>query len=262
MGEPLDELLDLAVRAARLAGDELRKRNGNIQGLAFKSSATDPVSDADRAAERLLVETLLGARPDDGVLGEEGADRPGTSGLRWVIDPLDGTVNYLYGRDHWSVSVAAEDDRGLLLGVVHDPSNGEVYRAGRGRGATLDGRPLQVNEPVALARALLATGYSYDAERRARQAVVSARLAPQVQDYRRTGSAALDLCEVAAGRLDGYFEDELGLWDRAAGTVVVREAGGIVSDLPVPTGGDPAKPGVMAAGPHLHAALRPLLVSG
>ena len=258
----MEELLDLAVRAARLAGDELRKRHGNVQGLAYKSSATDPVSDADRAAEQVLVETLLGARPADGVLGEEGSDRPGGSGLRWVIDPLDGTVNYLYGRRHWSVSVAAEDEHGLLVAVVHDPGVEETFTAVRGGGAALDGRPLRVNDPVSLDRALLSTGYSYDAERRRRQAELAARLAPQVQDYRRTGSAALDLCEVASGRIDAFYEDELGPWDRAAGTLVVREAGGVVTDLPLPEGAKPGNVGVVAAGPHLHDLLRPLLLNG
>lgn len=258
----MDELLNLAVRAARLAGDELRKRHGNVQGLAYKSSATDPVSDADRAAERVLVETLLGARPADGVLGEEGSDRAGGSGLRWVVDPLDGTVNYLYGRRHWSVSVAAEDERGLLVGVVHDPSVEETFTAVRGQGATLDGRALRVNDPVGLGQALLSTGFSYDAGRRRQQAELAARLAPQVQDYRRTGSAALDLCEVASGRIDAFYEDELGPWDRAAGILVVREAGGVVSDLPLPEGAEPTHVGVVAAGPHLHDALRPLLADG
>jgi myo-inositol-1(or 4)-monophosphatase len=256
----MDELLALAVRAAHLAGEELLRREGHIQGLGYKSSATDPVTDADRASERLLVDTILGARPGDGVLGEEGSDRAGSSGLRWIVDPLDGTVNYLYGRRGWSVSVAAEDEHGLLLGVVHDPPHGETFSAARGHGATLDGRPIRVNDPVELEKALLSTGFSYDAERRRQQAKATAALAPLISDFRRVGSAALDLCEVACGRVDGFYEDELGAWDRAAGTVVALEAGAVVSDLPAV--GDPkGRTGAIAAGPHLHEALRRALLS-
>jgi myo-inositol-1(or 4)-monophosphatase len=257
--QPIDELLTLAVRAARLAGEELLRREGNVQGLDFKSSATDPVTDADRASERLLVDTLLGARPGDAVLGEEGSDRSGTSGVRWIVDPLDGTVNYLYGRRGWSVSVAAEDEHGLLLGIVHDPSHGETFSAARGQGAWLGERRLQVNDPVELEQALVSTGFSYDAELRRQQSRVAAALAPRIRDFRRVGSAALDLCEVACGHADGFFENDLGVWDRAAGTVVAREAGAVVSDLPAAD--DPkGRTGVICAGPHLHKALRRALL--
>src|SRR6478752_6558560 len=141
-------LLDLAIRGARAAGAELMARYGHVQGLDTKTSATDPVSDADRAAERILVDLITGERPDDGLLGEEGAAKESRSGLRWVIDPLDGTVNYLYQLDNFSVSVAVEDAQGVLVGVVHDPTNDRTFRAVRGGGAGVAGHTLHVNDPV------------------------------------------------------------------------------------------------------------------
>lgn len=250
-------LLDLAIRAAHAAGRELLDRYGDATGVDTKSSSTDPVSDADRASEELLVATLLAERPDDGILGEEGADRPATSGLRWVLDPLDGTVNYLYRFPAWCVSVACEDrddDGGwrALVGVVHDPVRGETFRAVRGGGATLGETPLAVNDPVPLKRALVATGFGYDRDHRRRQAAVVARLLPHVRDIRRPGSAALDLCSVAAGRVDGYYEDTPSRWDWAAGVLIAAEAGAVVSTLHAPGG----NPGVLAAGSALHDPLR------
>jgi myo-inositol-1(or 4)-monophosphatase len=242
----VDALLSLAVEVAEAAGAELLCRAGDVHDVDTKTSATDPVSEADRASERLLVERLTAARPDDGILGEEGAERRGTTGLRWVLDPLDGTVNYLYGYAGWAVSVACEDDDGGVVGVVHDPLRGETFRAGRGAGAHLGDRPLRVTDPVALDRALVATGFAYAADVRARQAGVLAGLLPRVRDVRRGGSAALDLCSVAAGRVDAYYEDSTQRWDWAAGALVVTEAGGLVTPL-----GD----GVAAAGPALHRAL-------
>ncbi|MBA2528348.1 MAG: inositol monophosphatase, partial [Euzebyales bacterium] len=156
-------LLALAVAVAEEAGAVLLAGQGSAGRVEHKSSATDPVSEADRAAERLIMQRLLAARPDDGVLGEEGAERPGASGLRWVVDPLDGTVNYLYGRGDWAVSIACEDGRGGLVGAVCDPTRGEVFSAARGAGASREGRRLRVNDPVALEHALLATGFSYEA---------------------------------------------------------------------------------------------------
>ncbi len=242
----LDELLDVATRAAVAAGAELLRRAGNIRDVRSKSSATDPVSEADHASERLLTELLTSARPDDGLLGEEGARRTGSTGLRWVVDPLDGTVNYLYGLPAWSVSVACEDDTGAVVGVVHDPLAGETFRAARGRGAWLGEQRLEVRDPVPLERALIATGFAYLVESRARQAAVVAKLLPRVRDIRRAGSAALDLCSVAAGRVDGYYEDNTSRWDWAAGALIAAEAGALVSPYGV---------GVIAAGPALHSEL-------
>jgi len=248
-------LLDLAMRGARAAGVELMARYGHVQGLNNKSSATDPVSDADRAAERILVELITGERPDDGLLGEEGAARDSRSGLRWVIDPLDGTVNYLYELDNFAVSVAVEDPDGALVGVVHSPTNGRTYHAIRGAGAAVDGRGLRVNNPVPMERALIATGFGYSAQRRRDQAAVVSALLPRIRDIRRIGSAALDLCALAAGAVDGYFEEGVQAWDVAAGGLIAREAGAQYAVV-TPTG---AETGALAAGPALFRELRDAL---
>jgi myo-inositol-1(or 4)-monophosphatase len=249
------DLVALAERAARSAGQELLERYGHVTGLGSKTTATDPVSDADRAAETILVATLVDARPDDAILGEEGTDRDGSSGLRWVIDPLDGTVNYLYGLPGWSVSVAVEDADGALAGVVHDPLADETYIGVRGAGATLNGRTIRANRDVALERALVATGFAYDRGHRARQARIAAVVLTGVRDIRRLGSAALDLCSVAAGRVDGYYEDSIAPWDGAAGALIAREAGAEVTTL----AGGPGTAGLLAAAGSLHAALTRLL---
>lgn len=240
-------LAALARDAAEAAGRVLLDRYGRRGRVETKTSATDPVSEADRASEALLVERITRARPEDGLIGEEGAERPARSGLRWVIDPLDGTVNYLYGLPAWCVSVACEDDRGALVGVVHDPLHGETFAAVRGGGATLGERRLRVNDPVELARALVATGFSYDRVARARQVATVARLVPVARDIRRGGSAALDLCAVAAGRVDGYYEDFTARWDWAAGALIAAEAGATVEHTDA---------GIVAAGPGLFPALR------
>lgn len=258
-----EALLALARSAAEAAGALLLERAGSVLRVETKSSATDPVSEADRAAEDLLVRTLVDARPDDGLLGEEGADRPADSGLRWVLDPLDGTVNYLYGLGGWAVSVACERRDGdgwvPLAGVVRDPLRGETFAAAAGGGAVLHGRDgdrtLRVNDPVELPVALVATGFAYRAEVRRRQAGVAARVLPRVRDLRRMGSAALDLCAVAAGRVDGYYEDSTNRWDWAAGALVAAEAGAVVGELRAPDG----EVGVLAAGPALAGPLRALV---
>jgi myo-inositol-1(or 4)-monophosphatase len=245
--DPLPVLLDLAVRAARLGGRQLLERAGRGAGVSHKSSATDPVSDADRASEAIVVATITRQRPNDGLIGEEGARRSGSSGLRWVIDPLDGTVNYLRERTQVAVSIACEQewDGGWhpLLGVVHDPFRGEMFTAVRGRGAQLDGMPVRVRAGADPAGALVATGFSYRAESRARQGAQISALLPRVGDIRSLGSAALELCWVAAGRSDGYYEDELEPWDWAAGALIAQEAGAGVRALGT---------GVIAAVPAVH----------
>ena len=249
------ELLALAERAARAAGALLAERvQGPVSGLAYKSSATDPVSDADRDAEATILAILREARPDDAMLGEEGTAEIGASGLRWVIDPLDGTVNYLYRQAAFCVSIACEDEQGGLVAVVHQPATGETFCARRGAGATRDGRPISVNRPGSLARALIATGFAYDHERRALQGAIVSRLLPQVRDIRRIGSAALDLAWVADGRLDGYYEHGLNAWDWAGGALLVQEAGGALLRVPAAGGlpegllaGDAATVGALAA---------------
>ncbi len=184
-------------------------------------------------------------RPDDGLLGEEDADESGTSGRRWIVDPLDGTTNYLYGLGAWCVSVALEAEDGLLVGVIHDPVGGETFRAARGRGADLNGEALRVRDGTSLEDALLATGFGYDAGERARQAVTLTDVISRVRDVRRAGSAALDLAWVAAGRLDGYWERGGKVWDWAAGRLIVAEAGGACAFL------DEEPQGLAAANPTL-----------
>jgi myo-inositol-1(or 4)-monophosphatase len=203
------------------------------------------VSDADRAAEEAISSVLRAARADDGLLGEEGLSASGSSGRRWVVDPLDGTTNYLYRYRAWAVSVAVEDADGALAGVVFDPLSDELFSASRGGGAFLNGAPVRVRDVDDLGRALIATGFGYDPEVRRGQAEVLLRVLPRVRDVRRAGAAALDLCHVAAGRLDGYYERGINHWDWAAGRLIVEEAGGRVVPL---SGG---RPGLAAAGPRL-----------
>jgi myo-inositol-1(or 4)-monophosphatase len=250
--QDLDELLELATGAARRAGSLLLEHaRAAATGVATKSSATDMVSDADRASERLLRDLLGSTRPHDAILGEEGGESAG-SGLLWVVDPLDGTTNYLYRYPVWSVSIACRGAGGWLVGAVHDPLRDETFAAARGRGATCNGRPIAVSRQDRLADALIATGFAYDPGERARQAGVLAQLLGDVRDVRRGGSAALDLAWLAAGRLDGFYEAPLELWDRAAGTLLVREAGGKVTPLrPLGLSGE----GVVAAAPALHPRL-------
>jgi myo-inositol-1(or 4)-monophosphatase len=240
-------LREIAEAVAREAGHQLRAAfAGPRVNVTAKSSPTDLVSEADHAAERLIRERLRSARPDDGVLGEEGGDAEGTSGLRWVVDPLDGTINFLFGIPQWAVSVACEDADGTLAGVVYDPMRDELWAAERDGPALLDGAPIRGSERTELATTMVATGFGYDAEVRAFQAEVLSRLLPQVRDIRRFGSAALDLAWTAAGRYDAFYERGLNAWDLAAGALLCVRAGLAVRELdPAP----PAAGGVLVA-PH------------
>jgi myo-inositol-1(or 4)-monophosphatase len=237
-----------------MAGGLLLERYGGpATGVESKSSATDLVSEADRASEAAIRDLLARERPDDGLLGEEGSEREGSSGRRWVVDPLDGTINYLYGFPAWCVSVALEDREGSLVGVIHDPLREETFLAERGCGSTLNGRGARVSAEERLERALVGTGFSYEADVRAEQAEVLRHVLPRVRDVRRAGAAALDLAWVAVGRLDGYFERGLKPWDSAAGRLLVTEAGGAVAEL------DGEPPGLAAANPALLARLLELV---
>lgn len=244
--------LELAERAARAAGEVLMSYFGRAaEGLASKTSPTDPVSDADREAERVIRELLASERPEDGLVGEEGSRIEGDRARRWIVDPLDGTVNFLYGLRTWAVSIALEDDDGLAVGVVFNPVDGECFSAVRGEGALMNGREIRVTGCPALDRAMVATGFSYEADRRREQAELLVRLLPRIRDVRRAGAAALDLAYVAAGRVDAFYERGLKRWDEAAGRLLVKEAGGVVEDLV----GNPR--GVLAAGtPTLLEELR------
>ena len=253
----LDELLALATRLATDAGALLLEGLGSATVAATKSSPTDVVTAYDRAAERLLADGIRAARPGDAILGEEGTADTGTTGVRWIVDPLDGTVNYLYGQRVWGVSVAVEVEGVVEVGVVAVPGDRETYSAVRGRGATCDGRPLRVRDAAQLSVALVGTGFSYDPARRARQAAVLAEVLPVVRDVRRVGAAAVDLCWVAAGRLDAFYERGLQPWDLAAGALVASEAGAVVSDL---HGGPASTAFCLAGAPAVVDDLRILLL--
>jgi myo-inositol-1(or 4)-monophosphatase len=249
----LGELRALAESVAREAGALLRGAfDGPELRISSKSTPTDLVSEADHAAEKLIRDRLAAARPDDGVLGEEGGDRAGTSGIRWVVDPLDGTVNFLFGIPQWAVSIACEDADGALAGVVYDPVRDELFSAERDGTAMLDGAPISASTRQDLATALVGTGFGYDAEVRRAQAAVVARLLPDVRDIRRLGAAAIDLAWTACGRLDAYYEHGLNPWDLAAGRLICERVGLEVRDL-APVG--PSAPGVLVAPPALIAAL-------
>ena len=256
---PLETLLDLATRLATEAGALALEMREGIEQLTTKSSPTDVVTEADRAVERLLVDGIRAARPDDGILGEEGASDDGTSGVRWVIDPIDGTVNYLYGIPHWAVSIGVEVDGEAVAGVVFVPPRDELWRAARGGGATLNGRAIHCSAVTTLEQTLVATGFGYDARRRAAQSRILPSLLPVVRDIRREGAGAVDLCSVATGRVDAYFEQGLSPWDLCAGGLIAREAGARVEGLR----GKPAGPDlVVAAAPGVFDALHDLLVAG
>ena len=252
-----DELLSVAIDAARAAGDELAPRFGHRQEeIRSKSSPTDLVSEADVAAETAIRAVLGGRRPDDAILGEEGG-ATGDGELRWVIDPLDGTTNFLFGVPQWAVSVACEDREGGLVGVVLDPLRDECFAATRSGAPTLNGAPIAASGQEDLATALVATGFAYDAGVRARQAEVLTRVLPRVRDIRRAGAAALDLAWVACGRYDAYWERGVKAWDVAAGSLLVQRAGLATASLQADDDG----PAGLIAGPAaLLSQLRGLIL--
>jgi myo-inositol-1(or 4)-monophosphatase len=249
------ELMALAREVALAAGALLlRGQAGASADVGTKTSGTDMVTALDRASEELVTDAILSSRPDDAELGEEGGlTGPGSSGVRWIVDPLDGTTNYLYGLPVWSVSVAAEYDGEVIAAAVYDPNHDETFTAVLGGGATCNGQALRVEGPDELAVALLGTGFGYTTESRTRQGAALARVVPFVRDVRRAGAASLDLCWVGLGRLDAYYERGLQLWDRAAGSLVAAEAGAVVTVLPDDT--------TVAAAPQLYQPLLDLLSS-
>ena len=204
---------------------ERRQRSELIGDATRKSSATDLATASDRASERFIVGQLRALRPNDAILGEEGSDDSGTSGLTWLVDPIDGTTNFVYDFPAWTVSIAVADDEGAIAGAVYEPVRDECFVAMRGGGSALNGRALGPLSPPPLAEALVATGFSYSSERRVRQALLLPLVLREVRDIRRAGSASLDCCYVAAGRVDAFYETALKPWDSAAGELVAREAG-------------------------------------
>lgn len=253
----VEELLglatELAVEAGVLLADAL---DDPRRSVGTKSSATDMVTEMDRAADRLIVDRIRAARPHDGVWSEEGGREPGTSGLTWLVDPLDGTTNYLYRRPPFVVSIAVLAGAGALVGVVHEPLAGETFTAVRGGGARRNGRPVAPADTRDVSTALVATGFAYDPALRAVQGEAVARLLPRVRDIRRSGTAAWDLCSVACGRADAFYESGLAPWDHAAGALVASEAGAVVSGF---DGGPPSAEGVLAVAPGLAGTFPRLL---
>jgi myo-inositol-1(or 4)-monophosphatase len=277
MSADLGALLELASRTAAEAGRLLAswRADGRPEVADTKSSATDVVTDMDRAAEALITRRIRSVRPGDAILGEEGGQTEGSqaqgsqaegssTGVRWVVDPLDGTVNYLYGLPEWAVSIAVEVDGVIAAGVVAAPVLRETYSAVRGGGAWLvrdglphdDGVRLHCNTGVPLDRALVATGFGYTAGRREVQGAVAEALLPRVRDIRRRGSAAIDLCSVAVGRVDAFYERGLNYWDYAAGGLIAREAGAVVGGL---SGRPESTSMTVAAGPDLYPVLADFL---
>jgi len=264
-----DELLKLAVDVAEEAAHLIvERRRGTITVADTKSTVTDVVTAVDRESEELIRARILQARPDDSFLGEEGDDIHGTSGVRWVVDPIDGTVNYLYGIPHYAVSIAVvEGDPDPLTwsglhGCVLNPAIGELFTGSRGEGAFLSvaggpDAPIHVAAPAPLELALINTGFAYASATRAKQGEVVTKMLPLVRDIRRFGTASLDLCMVANGRTNAYFERTLSPWDHAAGAIIAREAGAVVTGF---AGAAPSRDVILAAEPELAARLEQLLI--
>jgi myo-inositol-1(or 4)-monophosphatase len=251
----MSALLDLAISIAREAGTLQRERRSEPRTIGTKSSVIDLVTDVDEASERLILERIEAARPDDGILSEESGTRDGKNGYVWVVDPLDGTTNYAHGIPHFAVSIGIERDETREIGVVYDPIKEELFSAERGGGAFLNGERIQVSTTPELQRALLATGFAYNVHSaRLDNVEYFKRFIKRAQAVRRAGSAALDLAYLACGRFDGFWELDLHAWDVAAGYLLVEEAGGALSDL---AGGPPPRSGAEIVGSNgpLHPAL-------
>jgi myo-inositol-1(or 4)-monophosphatase len=258
-GDLVDELVTVACRLAVEGGDRaMTGRGGRPLDITTKSTATDLVTVLDRAAEETIVAGLADLRPTDAILGEEGTHRDGTSGVSWFVDPIDGTTNFVYGIPQWATSVAAGDADGTLAGAVYVPAMGELFAAGRGRGASLNGAPITCSGRTDVSLALVATGFSYRPAERRRQAAVVEHLIGSVRDIRRIGSAAIDLCYAACGRVDAYYEAGLNPWDVTAGELIAREAGCRSGDF---DGGPPSADRLLVATPAIFDELVRLLAS-
>ena len=250
------ELLRIAVEIGEEAAALLRDRPADLQASS-KSTPTDAVTVMDKNAEQLILDRLQLRRRDDAVVSEESDGRRGSSDVTWIVDPLDGTVNYLYGLPHYAVSIAAESDGDVVAGVVVDVERRRLFAATLGGGSTVDGRPIHCRAQRDLSQSLVATGFAYSVETRRKQGEVVSQLLPRVRDVRRLGAAALDLCAVAAGEIDGYYEAGMHPWDWAAGTLIAREAGARVEGI---RGGAPATEMVIAANPVLFPLLHDVLI--
>lgn len=264
----LKALVDLATGVAVEAGQLLLERWSDsgpseavTDSVRTKSSRTDLVTEADDASQRLILARLAKARPDDGIVAEEGGSHGGSSGLTWVIDPLDGTINFVYGFPIFGISIACQDGATSIAGVVHDPVRRETFTASADGGAWRNGERLDLAPGPELGEALVGTGFSYRTERRKDQARLLATVLPRVRDIRRAGAAAIDLCWVAAGRLDAFYEAGLAPWDVAAGSLIVTEAGGTVESVKGLITAEPTLPTLVAASPGLGRPLWDLLMS-
>jgi myo-inositol-1(or 4)-monophosphatase len=253
------ELRTIAEQLARASGDmALKGRKSGDVTATTKSSPTDMVTQYDKASEEMVTAGLRDRRPDDAIVGEEGANREGTSGITWHIDPIDGTSNFYFDLPMWAVSIGAVDESGPIAGAVYVPAIGEMFTAARGEGATLNGEPISVRSNTALSDALVGTGFSYDTEKRGAHARRVATMMPQIRDMRRLGAAAIDLCFVACGRYDAYFEEYLNSWDLVAGQVIATESGAVVTDF----AGQPVTPQqVLASQPGVQQALIQLITN-
>lgn len=246
----------LAREAGTLAAEGRRAHGPGGLAHDTKSSLTDPVTEFDRAAEELLARRLTELRPDDAIVGEEGTSRDGTTGLEWHLDPIDGTVNYTYGLPAWSTSVGVRDAAGVVAGAVFVPMLGELFSASRNAGASLNGTPLTASAATELSVSLMATGFSYDRDTRRAQIRRLVTVVDATRDVRRSGSAAIDLCWVAAARVDAYFEERLNSWDMTAGELIAAEAGAVVTDH---DGSARTTDRILASAPGIHAAMIDLL---
>lgn len=259
MISPDQTLMNVAARVAITVGQAVTAgRRRGLGAVQSKSTPTDMVTQWDAHGEGVITSLLATLRPNDGVMGEEGARTTGTSGITWVVDPIDGTTNFMYGIPVFAVSIAACDDHGPVAGAVYVPPHRELFVAARGQGAWLKGQRLQCTDANSIESALLATGFSYSSTERAKQIARLTNIVPQVRDLRRIGSAATDLCYVAAGRLDAYFEEHLQPWDYFAGMLIATEAGARCTDF----AGGPATEGqILVAGPARHHLFRPFFDS-
>lgn len=249
------DLLELAKRLALEAGELLSNRPTDFE-LSTKSSAIDFATQMDKASEALIVSKILEVRPDDGIIGEEGSNVESKSGITWVIDPLDGTVNYVYNLPGWNICIAAKDSEGVQVGVVNAPSVNGFWYAQKDGGAFYNGKQVKCNDPINLDKALVATGFAYDLAKRVEQSEMASRIIPKVRDIRRLGAAGVDLGYVACGILDGYYEFGLNEWDLAAGGLIATEAGAILSGR---NGAPAGKEMTIVAGPTLHAQLAEII---
>ena len=254
-----DELLDVAKRLARAAGDmALAGRKAGLHNVQTKSTGTDMVTEFDRASEAMIFDGLRASRPNDSVVGEEGAAHSGSSEITWYIDPIDGTTNFLYALPNWAVSIGSADEHGPLAGVVYIPALNEMFTATRGGGAFLNDQRIQCNDISDVSQALVCTGFSYSAANRTVQARRVSRLIHNIRDIRRFGAASIDLCFVACGRLDAYFEENLFPWDIAAGELIAREAGCQSGDF----SGGPVRPAeLLVSPPKIFAPLSALITA-